>query len=113
MLFQPLLTLLIRWEGLGNVCPEPRRVVHLKQVAQLVDHDVIDDLWRRLNESPVQIDVAGAAAASPARALVFHAESLIRYAELVAPMLQTMFKVSFGSLFIPPRQDVVDLVYGW
>src|SRR5258708_3916091 len=48
--------------------PERARVVHLAQVRELVAHDVVDEMRRRLHQAPCEADLAARVAAPPARA---------------------------------------------
>src|ERR1051326_286271 len=54
MLFQPSLRRLVIRAAPLDFAPEPRRVVHLLQVRQFVQNQVVANKWRRLNEPPVQ-----------------------------------------------------------
>src|SRR5258708_13805902 len=48
--------------------PERSRVVHLAQVRELVAHDVVDEMRRRLHQPPGEAYLATRVAAPPARA---------------------------------------------
>src|SRR2546427_145297 len=54
MLFQPAFGCLVVGTDLFDFAPEPDRVVHLLQVRQLVQNQVVADEGRRLEEPPVQ-----------------------------------------------------------
>src|ERR1041385_6621731 len=58
----------------GDDGPELLRVVHLFQVRQLVDDEVIEDRRRRQEHAPVEVQVAVAGAAAPQGLLVFDAQ---------------------------------------
>ena len=64
--FQPLDFCFVVRDDSGYFCPEAGRVVHLLSVAQFVDDDVVEDLWRRQEKKAVEIEVSFGAAASPA-----------------------------------------------
>src|SRR5260221_2940901 len=48
--------------------PDRARVIHLAQMRELVAHDVIDEMRRRLHQAPGEAYLAPGVAASPARA---------------------------------------------
>src|SRR5262249_13185044 len=61
--------------------PEPRRVIRLAKVAELVDDDVVEHLERREREAPVERQRAARRARSPARALVTDLHAGVAHAE--------------------------------
>src|SRR5712692_3902844 len=67
--------------------PEPRRVIELDEMGNLVRGEVIEHEWRRENEPPGERQYAGIRARAPAARLVAHANALDRNAEVggVAP----------------------------
>ena len=56
---------------------EPRAVVGVAEVAELVEEDVVPQLVREAYEVEVQVDVAFARAASPVRGVVLDADGII------------------------------------
>ena len=56
---------------------EPRAVVGVAEVAELVEDDVVPQLVRETHEVEVQVDVAFARAASPVRGVVLDADGII------------------------------------
>ena len=48
--------------------PESLRMIHLDQMREFVNDNVVDDFLRRLNQSPVQPDLASGIATAPLRA---------------------------------------------
>ena len=74
MLFQPALgRMVIRTDTL-DLTPEPRGVVHLPQVHQLVQNQIVTDERGRLNESPVQGNGPSSRAGTPTRSLIAHCD---------------------------------------
>lgn len=45
-------------DGLGDQFPKIARVIHLLQMAQLVDDDVVDEVVWKLGEPRVKVEVA-------------------------------------------------------
>src|SRR5690606_5361772 len=53
-------------QQLPDLGPEIGTVIHFAQVCQLVRDDVVDDIERKMDEPPVQQDIAVAGARAPA-----------------------------------------------
>jgi len=53
-----------------DLAPESLRMVHLAKVHEFVEDDVIDDVWRSLDQPPVEVDDAAGGAGAPAGALI-------------------------------------------
>ena len=70
MLPEPLPGGLIVGTRVSHQRPVPPGVVHLPEVHQLVDDDVLPDRGRHQDQPPVQTDMAVSPARSPARALI-------------------------------------------
>jgi len=56
---------------------EPRAVVGVAEVAELVEDDVVPKLVRKAHQVEVQVDVAFYGAASPVRGVVLDADGII------------------------------------
>jgi hypothetical protein len=59
---------------LRDELPELPRVIHAPEVHELVDHHVVANPWRHAHQPPVQADVSGRRARSPAPALIANAD---------------------------------------
>lgn len=69
---QPFSVLVVVWHHRADEGPKPRTVVHFRQVCQFVDDDVRLNLFWRLDEAPVQIDIPLARTAPPSTFLLFN-----------------------------------------
>jgi hypothetical protein len=67
---EPLSRVLIVRARVGNEAPEMPRVIEPSQMHQLVNQYIVADAVGHQNESPIQADVTGGRAGSPARALI-------------------------------------------
>ena len=72
VLFQPLLGRAIIGAHRFHLAPESRRMVHLPEMHQFVENDVIAHERRRLDEPPVERDRSAPGTRTPARALIAH-----------------------------------------
>src|SRR6185503_14315648 len=73
---QPLPVRLVVGAVFGDVGPEAGRVVHLAQVGELVDHEVVEHLRRRHDDAPVEVEIADLGAAAPEAVLVLDGDAL-------------------------------------
>ena len=70
MLLKPALCRLeIRTDAL-DFAPEPVRMIHVQDMAKLVQNDVVLNARRRLNEPPIQRDRPASGTGAPTRSLV-------------------------------------------
>lgn len=60
--------------------PESGGVVQLQSVAQLVDHDIVDDMRRGEHQQAIEIEVSLAGAAAPAAALIADGDVSVAHA---------------------------------
>ena len=60
-----------------NERPETRRVVELREMAELVDNDIVGDVRREKEKLVVEVEIAFFGTASPARLLVFYEHALV------------------------------------
>jgi hypothetical protein len=61
-----------------DFAPEPLAVVHLTQMHEFMDHDVIPNMIRHLNQSPVERDVSTPGTRAPTRSLIANGDPLDR-----------------------------------
>ena len=80
---EPLSRVVVVGARVCNEAPEMTRVIEPSQMHQLVNQDIIADAVRHQHESPIQADVTGGRAGSPARALIPDAHA--RHVDAVVP----------------------------
>ena len=72
-------------------------VVHLPEVAQLVEHDVVAQVLREPHEIEVQIDIALSGTAAPIGDIVLDAHIVIAEAVSVGELFQPHWELGFGQ----------------
>ncbi len=75
VLAQPSARMLIAWTGPCDQTPEVMRMVRAPQVHQLMDENVVANRFWHQHKAPVQADVTGGRARSPARSLIPYAHA--------------------------------------
>jgi glyoxylase-like metal-dependent hydrolase (beta-lactamase superfamily II) len=90
--------------------PEAGAVVHDTQVAQLVDHDIVDDRRAKMDEAPVQADGAIRLRAAPTGACVAQAEPGPLHLQLRSKMGQSLQKILTRLAHQPGLHRIADLL---
>ena len=72
VLFQPAFGLKVIGEHCCHLPPEARRVVHLPEMHQFMEDDVIAHARRRLDQPPIERNRAAAGTRAPPGALIAH-----------------------------------------
>lgn len=70
VLLQPSLSLSHRWSICADDAPKAGRVIGFDEVSELVDDHVVYYEHRRLDETPVEIDIAVHGAGAPAVTII-------------------------------------------
>ena len=89
---------------LGHQRPKVLAVIHLLQVAQLMDDDIINHCIWRHHQPPVEVDIAEAGAAAPAGGLVLDKEPVKAIACLLVPIGSSGRQVFISPPPIPFQQ---------
>ena len=76
MLFQPSFILSVSRADAFHQIPKIGGMVHMHQMAELMDNHVITDRFRGHQDPPVKIHISVAAAAPPAAFLILHPDIL-------------------------------------
>ena len=99
MLANPPAPLLVIGNRLSHQRPESGGMVHLFQVAQFVDDDVIDRLNRGKDEAPVEVQVALKRTTPPPAFLVAHRhapiDKTVERIEMIEPVADHFFRFLF------------------
>jgi hypothetical protein len=75
MLFEPTLGGFVIGTDALDLTPESSGVIHLSQVHQLMQDQIVTDELRSLNEPPIQRDCPAPRARTPTRFLISHREA--------------------------------------
>ena len=75
VLLQPTLCDLVVGTNAFDLAPESRRVIHLPQMHQLMENDVILHVQRRLDQPPVQRNRPAPRTRTPTRFLIAHGDA--------------------------------------
>ena len=77
-------------------------MVHVADVAQLMDDDIVDHVWRTKHQPPRKIDALFAAAGSPSSARTCNMASRRVQSGLCDPIRQSLVQISAQLISIPP-----------
>lgn len=97
VLFQPLLGHSVIGEHPFHFCPETGGVVHFFSVAQLVNHNIVNDLGRSQHQQQIKVQIARSRAAAPTGFLPANGDSSIGDPYFRCKVLNSLGNVAVGS----------------
>lgn len=108
MVPEPFSVELALWVMPGYQGPKVLAVIHLPQMAQLMDDDIVYNLLRSHNQPPVKVQVLEGGAAAPPGGLVLDKEPVKAKASLVAPIGSPLRDILLSPPAIPLQQWQLD-----
>ena len=103
---QPVAVVLVVWGGSAEALVEGWAVVVVVQVAEFVEHEVLDAGWRQQDDAPVKVQLAALAAGSPAVAEVPDLDTLGLHGDPVLQRCDPVGEPWLGVIGVPA--DEVD-----
>ena len=80
----------------GDFCPEGGGVIHVVDVGEFVEDDVVAEGFGEVHDTDVERDGAGAGAAAPAGVGVGEAQAGVGVAVFLGPEVEAVGEVGFG-----------------
>ena len=77
-------------------CVELSSVIHVSEVAELMEHHKVPEIFRNTHKVEIQIDVPQTGAAPPVRGIVLNADLIVGEAILVGQLGETLRKHRLG-----------------
>ena len=75
-------------------------MIHFLAMAELVDHDIVKDLWRSKDESPVEIEIAVGRTAAPSCLLIADGNFSIVNLQDIGIKPHPLWNIFFGGLSV-------------